>query len=180
MLTRAQKQEFVTEWKDKLARASCVYLVDYRGLDVPAANALRARIRREGQGTWEYRVAKNTLLKRACADTRAAAIAEQLEGPTGVALSYGDPVGLARVLSEFAKDHEVFALRAGVLEGAPVTAAEIGKLATLPSLGQLRAKLAGLLQAPAVKLVRLCSEPAAGVARLLSARQRKLESGSAG
>jgi large subunit ribosomal protein L10 len=180
VLTRAQKQEFVAEFKEKLDRATCVYLVDYRGLDVPSANALRTRIRNEGQGDFEYRVAKNTLLKRACAETRSAAIAQQLDGPTGIALSYGDPVGLARILSEFAKDHEVFALRAGVLEGEPVSAADSGKLATLPSLEQLRAQLAGLIQAPAAQLVRLLAEPGAGVARLLDARRAKLESGGAG
>jgi large subunit ribosomal protein L10 len=180
VLTRAQKQEFVAEFKDKLDRATCVYLVDYRGLDVTSANALRSRIRSEGQGEYEYRVAKNTLLKRACAETRSAAIAERLDGPTAVALSYGDPVGLAKILAEFAKDHEVFELRAGVLEGEPVTPADIGKLATLPNLEELRARLVGLLQAPAGQLVRLLAEPGAGVARLLEARRANLESEGAG
>lgn len=180
MLTRAQKQQFVDEFKEKLDRATCVYLVDYRGLDVPSANALRARIRSEGQGDYEYRVAKNTLLKRACAETRSAALADQLDGPTAVALSYGDPVGLAKILSEFAKDHGVFELRAGVLEGEPVTSADIGKLATLPTLEELRAKLVGLIQAPAGQLVRLLGEPGAGLARLLEARRANLESEGAG
>jgi len=180
VLTRAQKHEFVDEFKEKLDRATCVYLADYRGLDVQSANALRARIRSEGQGDFEYRVAKNTLLKLACAETRSAGLADHLDGPTAVALSYGDPVGLAKILSEFAKDHEVFELRAGVLDGEPVTSAEIGTLATLPSLEELRAKLVGLLQAPAGQLVRLLAEPGAGLARLLEARRANMESEGAG
>ena len=180
MLTRAQKQEFVAELKDKLDRATCIYVADYRGLDVPAVNELRARIRSEGQGEFEYRVAKNSLLRRACADTRVAAIAEQTEGPTAIALSYGDPVGLAKILSEFAKSHEVFELKAGVLEGEPVTPAEIDMLATLPSLEGLRGMLVGLLQAPATQLARLLMEPGAGLARVVEARRANLESEGAG
>ena len=70
MLTRAQKEHQVAELKEKFGRATCVYLADYRGIDVQAANQLRRRIRGEGQGEFEYRVAKNTVLRRACADSR--------------------------------------------------------------------------------------------------------------
>jgi large subunit ribosomal protein L10 len=174
VLTRAQKQEFVAELRDKLGRATCVYLADYRGLDVSAVNELRTRIRSEGRGEYEYRVAKNSLLRRACADTRVAPIAERIAGPTAIALSYGDPVGLARILSDFARTHEVFALRAGVLEGEPVSAEQIGTLATLPPLEVLRGRLVGLLLAPATQLARLLTEPGAGLARVVEARRAAL------
>jgi large subunit ribosomal protein L10 len=180
VLTQAQKQEFVAELKGKLDRATCVYVADYRGLDVPSVNELRARIRSEGQGEYEYRVAKNSLLRLACADTGVAAIAERIEGPTAIAVSYGDPVGLAKILSEFARTHEVFELKAGVLEGEPVSAAEIGTLATLPSLEELRGRIVGLLQAPATQLARLLLEPGAGLARVMEARRADLESEGAG
>jgi large subunit ribosomal protein L10 len=82
-------------------------------------------------------------------------------------------VGLAKILVDFAKDHESFELRGGLLEGNPVEQTEIATLATLPSLDVLRAQLVGLIQAPATKLVRLVSEPGGQIARVLAARGRQ-------
>lgn len=175
MLTRSQKEEQVSELKDKFSRATCVYLADYRGVDVTSVNTLRSRIHNEGGGDYEYRVSKNSVLRRAAADTDVSHITEQFQGPTAIALSYGDPVGLAKILVDFAKDHEVFALKAGVLDGKAIGPAEIGTLATLPSLDELRGKLVGLIQAPATKLVRLVSEPGAQLARVLNARGAQAE-----
>jgi large subunit ribosomal protein L10 len=173
MLTRTQKEDQVSELKDKFGRATSVYVADYRGLDVEAVNALRRRVRSEGEGEYEYRVTKNTVLRRAVEGSDAAGLSEHFQGPTAVALSYGDPVGLAKILEEFAKDHEVFELKGGIVDGAAVTRDEIATLATLPSLDELRGKLVGLLQAPATKLVRLLNEPGAQLARLLDARCRQ-------
>jgi large subunit ribosomal protein L10 len=170
VLTRAQKEHQVAELKEKFGRATCVYLADYRGIDVPAANALRGRIRGEGQGDFEYRVTKNTVLRRASADTSVSGIADRFAGPTALALSFGDPVGLARILVEFAKEHEAFELKGGVLEGQSIEPALIAELATLPPLEALRARIAGLVQAPAAKLARLLTEPGAQLARALAAR----------
>lgn len=178
MLTRAEKREYVADLKSRLERATCVYLADYRGLDVASVNALRSRIRREGKGVYEYRVAKNSLLKRACVGTGAEALSAHVTGPVAIAYSFGDPVGLARILSEFAKDHEVFQIQAGVLEGEPVSPAEIGTLATLPPLEALRGRLVGLLQAPAARIARLVAEPGASLARLVEARRAQLAGGS--
>jgi large subunit ribosomal protein L10 len=173
LLTRAQKQEKVAELHEKLGRATSVYLADYRGVTVEAVNRLRGRIRREGRGAFEYEVVKNTLLERAAAETEAAVLADELNGPTVVAISFGDPVGLARILVEFAKDVPVFQLKAGVLAGRKIGQAEIGRLATLPPLDEIRAKLVGLIQAPATKLARLVGEPGAQIARALAARGRQ-------
>jgi large subunit ribosomal protein L10 len=173
VLTRAQKQEKVVELHEKLGRATCVYLADYRGVTVESVNRLRGRIRREGRGAYEYEVVKNTLLERAAADTDAAALSDELRGPTVLALSFGDPVGLAKILVDFAKEVEAFQLKAGVLAGRKLGAREIGQLATLPPLDEIRARLLGLLQAPATKLARLVSEPGAQLARALAARGRQ-------
>ncbi len=173
MLTRAQKEEQVGQLAEKFARAKCVYIADYRGIDVQAANNLRRRIRSEGGGDFEYHVTKNTLLRRACADTDMALLLDHFQGPTAVALSYGDPVALAKILADFSEDHEVFSLKGGVLEGEALDAAAIAKLATLPSLEALRTMIVCLLQAPATKLVRLLSEPGASVARVLAAKGRQ-------
>jgi large subunit ribosomal protein L10 len=177
LLSRAQKQEQVAELREKFGRATCVYVADYRGVPVESVNQLRRRGRHEGGGDYEYRVTKNRVLKLAVDGARVASIAPHLRGPTAIAISYGDPVGLAKILCDFAKDHESFALRGGVLEGTPIAAADIAKLATLPGIDQLRATLAGLLLAPATKLARLMLEPAAQLARLTGARSRQGESG---
>jgi large subunit ribosomal protein L10 len=179
LLTRAQKVEQVGELKEKFARATSVYVADYRGIDVQGMNALRRRIRSEGRGDYEYRVAKNTILQRAADGSQVASIASHFDGPTVIALSYGDPVGLAKILTEFAKDNENLKLRGGLLEGRPVDVEAIGKLATLPSLQVLRAKLVGLIQAPATTLARLVAEPGAKLARVIEARRASLGSENA-
>jgi large subunit ribosomal protein L10 len=173
VLTRAQKKEQVADLKEKFGRASCVYVADYRGLDVEGANELRRKLLAEGGGDFEYRVSKNSVLRLAAGDTAVANIAEHFQGPTAIAISYGDPVGLAKVLADFAKGHEEFNLKAGILEGSAVGATEIAKIATLPSLDQLRGMIIGLIQAPATKLVRLLAEPGAQLARVLAARGRQ-------
>lgn len=179
MLSRAQKVEQVDELKQKFARATSVYVADFRGLDVQSLNKLRRRIRSEGRGSYEYRVAKNTILRRAADGSSVAQIATCFEGPTAIAISYGDPVGLAKIMTEFAKDNEKLQLRGGMLEGRGIDVGEIGTLATLPSLEALRGKIIGLLLAPATQLARLVSEPGAKLARVVEARRGALESGGA-
>ena len=171
MLTRAKKEEQVAELKDKIARATCVYVADYRGVGVESVNSLRRRIRTEGE--FEYRVAKNSVLKLAVAGSENAALADHFSGPTAIALSYGDPAGLAKIFDDFAKDNDDFEVKGGLLAGDPVTPTDIATLATLPSLDELRGKLVGLLQAPASKLARLLNEPGAQLARLFDARGKQ-------
>ena len=175
MLTRTQKEEQVVELNEKFSRAKSVYVADYRGLDVAAADNLRQRIRKGGAGDFEYRVAKNSVLRRASADLDVAGLANHFEGPTAVAISFSDPVGLAKILSDFAKDHEVFELKGGVVDGEVIDTAQIAALAKLPSMDALRGMIIGLLLAPATKLVRLIAEPGAQLARLVEARRAQQE-----
>lgn len=170
MLSRAKKEEQVAELKDVFGRASCVYVADYRGIDVQSVNQLRSRVHKEGGGEYQYRVTKNRVLKLAAEGSDVASISEQFIGPTALAISFGDPAGLAKILQEFAKDHEAFELKGGIVDGNEVTPAEIATLATLPSLDELRGKLVGLLQAPASQLARLLTEPGAQIARVARAR----------
>ena len=175
MLTRTQKEEQVAELNEKFSRAKSVYVADYRGLSVAAANLLRQRIRKEGAGDFEYRVAKNAVLRRAVADLDVAGLASHFEGPSAVAISFSDPVGLAKILSDFAKDHEVFELKGGVVDGEIIDTAQIAALAKLPSMDALRGSIVGLLQASATKLVRLIAEPGTQLARLVEARRAQQE-----
>ena len=102
-------------------------------------------------------------------------IEEHFHGPTAVAISYGDPVGLAKVLVDYAEDHDAFEIKGGELDGKVLDPGEVAHLATLPNLQELRGKLVGLLQAPATKMVRLLNEPAGQLARLMAARKDALE-----
>jgi large subunit ribosomal protein L10 len=173
VLTRAQKEQQVAELRERFGRATCVYVADYRGIDVKSVNQLRGRIHKEGGGDYEYRVTKNSVLRRAAAGSDVEHLTDVFEGPTAVAISYGDAVGLAKILVEFAKEYEVFELKAGVLDGRAIEPDEIRMLATLPSLDELRSGLVGLIQAPAAKLVRLVSEPGVQLARVVAARGRQ-------
>lgn len=175
MLTRTQKEETIVDLKGCFERATSVFVADYRGLDVPAVNKLRGEIRTKGEGQYEYRVTKNTLLRLAVANSVAEPLREHFQGPTALAFSYGDPAGLAKILVDFSADYEVFELRGGLVDGQPVGQAEIATLATLPSLDGLRSKLIGLTQAPATKIAGVLQAPAGQLARLMSARKDQLE-----
>jgi large subunit ribosomal protein L10 len=106
-------------------------------------------------------------------------IVSHFEGPTAIALSYGDPIGLAKILSEFSNSHEIFELKGGVVDGEVVDPRQIAELAKLPSLDALRGMMIGLLSAPATKLVRLLVEPGTQLARLVEARRAQQESDGA-
>jgi large subunit ribosomal protein L10 len=178
MLTRAQKEEAVGELREKLSRATSVFVADYRGLSVRQIDQLRGKLREAGQ--YEYRVTKNSLLRRATADSPAADLASCFDGPTAVAISFGDPVRLAKLLVDYAREHEKFTLKGGFMDGKPLAPAEIATIATLPSLDELRGKLVGLLQAPAQKLVALLVAPGGQLARLVEARRAKLAESEGG
>ena len=175
MRSRAGKEAEIAALRDRFARAGSVFLVHYRGLDVVAVDALRRQLHSEGEGAYEYRVSKNTLIQLAIRGSAAEALGASVSGPTALAFCYGDPVSLAKILVAYANQHEFFALRAGWVEGSPVGDTEIALLATLPPLAGLRARLAQLVQAPAAQLATLAAAPAAQLARLLDARRERLE-----
>lgn len=174
MLTRSQKEIEVAELRDRFTRATSVFVAEYRGLDVASVDALRAKMRTAGAGAFEYRVAKNTLLRKAAEGSAGASLLPHFSGPTAVAFSFGDPAKLAKLLVDYAKDKEPFKLRGAVVDGHALGGAEIAQLATLPSLDELRGNLIGLLLAPAGQLARLLAAPGAQIARVVGAHQRQL------
>lgn len=164
-LSLEQKQALVSEVSGQLQGAQAVIVAEYRGLNVENVTQLRAKARKSGL---YLRVLKNTLARRAVQGTPFEKLAEQMSGP----LMYGiaqDPVGGAKVMSEFAKDNELFVIRAGAMPGSLMSAKDIKALALLPSREELLAKLAGTLQAPVAKLVRTMNEVPARFARTLAA-----------
>lgn len=177
MLTRQQKEEQVAELHDKFERATSIFVADYSGLGVTQLEALRGGLREAEASESEFRVAKNSVLRLASEGGPAEGLKEHFRGTTSIALSFGDPVALAKTLVDYAKANEAFEIRTGMLDGKVLEPAEISNLATLPSLDQLRGKIVGLLQAPAGKLARLLNEPAGQIARLVDARKAALEEG---
>lgn len=174
MLTRTQKEEAVSVLNEKFGRATSVVVADYRGLGVKDIEELRSKLREATEGQTEYQVAKNSLLKLAVGGSSSEVLTEHFVGPTAVAISFGDPVSAAKVLVDYAGSHEKFQIKGAMLEGKALDKGEFATLATLPSLLELRGKLAGLLQAPASKLARLLNEPGAQLARLTAARRDSL------
>jgi large subunit ribosomal protein L10 len=174
MLTRQQKEDQVAELRGKFERATSVFVADYRGLGVTQMEELRGGLREMAASESEFRVAKNSVLRLASDGGPADGLKEFFTGTTSVAMSFGDPVALAKALVDYAKENEAFELRSGLLDGQVLAPKEISNLATLPSLDELRGMIVGLLQAPAGKLARLMTEPPGQLARIMSARETAL------
>jgi large subunit ribosomal protein L10 len=177
MLTREQKEKQVAELRDKFERATSVFVADYSGLEVKQIEALRGGLRQAEASESEFRIAKNSVLRLACEGGPAEVLKEHFRGTTSIAMSFGDPVALAKTLVDYAKANEDFEIRGGLLDGEVLELAEISNLATLPSLNELRGKIVGLLQAPAGKIARLLKEPGGQMARLVAARKTALDEG---
>jgi large subunit ribosomal protein L10 len=172
-MNRTEKQQLIEELHTEFGRSPHAILVDFRGLSVPAVTEFRRKVRLAGS---RYRVVKNTLALRAVKDTPLAGLAAKFDNTTGVAYTGTDPVALAKVLVDFAKDHPQLVVKAGWVAGSQMLDADgVKALSTMPSLPELRARFLGLLQAPATRLVRVLNAPATQVARVLKAYQDKQE-----
>ncbi|WP_082235782.1 50S ribosomal protein L10 [Halobacillus massiliensis] len=140
-----QKQQVVTEIADKFRNSKSAVLVDYRGLDVAEVTELRAQLREAGV---DFKVYKNTMTRRATAETGLTDLDEVLVGPTALAFSEDDAVSPAKVLNNFAKDHDNLELKGGVIEGKVATLEQIKELATLPNYEGLVSMFLSVIQAP--------------------------------
>jgi large subunit ribosomal protein L10 len=165
----------VSEVVAKLAGAQAVIVAEYRGLDVGRVTQLRSRARKSGL---YLRVLKNTLARRAVKGTPFEKLTEQLSGP----LMYGiamDPVAGAKVLSEFAKEQELFVIRGGAMPNSLMSAKDIKALALLPSRDELLSKLMGTMLAPVTKLARTMNEVPGKFVRTLAAYRDSKEKAAA-
>jgi large subunit ribosomal protein L10 len=172
-MNRTEKQQLIDEFHKELESSPHAVLVDFRGLSVPAATEFRKRMRASGS---RYRVIKNSLALRAARGTALERLQSKLDGTTGIAYTGADPVAMAKVLVDFAKDHPALSVKGGVVAGSQVLDAEgVKALSAMPGLVELRARLLGLLQAPATQLVRLLGTPGSQLARVVKAHQDKLE-----
>jgi large subunit ribosomal protein L10 len=153
-LNLQQKEAVVAEVAKQVADAQAIILAENRGMPVAQMTQLRAKARASGV---YFRVVKNTLVRRAVADTPFATLTDKMVGP----LAYGigkDPVAVAKVLSDFAKGNEKFVIMAGAMPGQVMSVKEVTALASLPSRDELIARLMGTMQAPIAKFVRTLNE----------------------
>ena len=152
--TLKAKEAEVAEIQEKLQKSQSVMFLDYRGLTVSEVTELRNKMRAAGG---EYKVIKNTMMRRAAKEAGVEGLDEILEGPTAVAFGYEDPVAPAKILVDFIENAKKTQLKGGVLAGRAMSQAEIKDLASLPSKEQLLAKLMGSLNAPVTGLVMALS-----------------------
>ena len=164
-MDRAQKTEAVAELNRTFNEVGVVVVTRNLGLTVAQSTELRIKMREAGA---TYKVSKNKLARIALKDTDYAALSDLLTGPVGLATST-DPVAAAKVVSDFAKANDKLEIVGGGMGATVLDKAGVTALASLPSLDELRAKIVGLVQAPATKLAQLSNAPAAKLARVFGA-----------
>ena len=153
-MKKAEKEQLVTELRDKLKSAQSLYYTDFTGLNVKRMTELRRRLKRAGI---DYVVIKNTLALRAVNES--GLVGEKLKGPTGLVVGK-DPVAAARLLTEFAKEFEDRpAMKGGLLQGKAINNAQLKRMASLPSREQMLADLAASMQSPMAAFVGALSGP---------------------
>lgn len=143
-LNLEDKKAVVAEVAEQIAKAQTVVLAEYNGIEVPNMTVLRSKAREAGV---YLRVVKNTLVRRAVADTQFAPLAEKMTGPLIYSIS-ADPVAAAKVLNDFAKGNDKLVLKAGCYAGKVLDKAGVQALASIPSRDELLAKLLGVMKAP--------------------------------
>jgi len=170
-MARSDKATAVADIADQFRNSTGVVLTEYRGLTVKQLKELRTAL----GGNAYYAVVKNTLTKIAAKDAGVEGLSDMLVGPSAIAFITGDPVATAKGLRDFAKTNPNLLIKGGVLDGKPLTPAEIATLAALESREVLLAKLAGAMKASLSGAAALFSAPLAQTARVLGALQAKAE-----
>jgi len=168
-MDRAQKAEAVAELNATFNEVGVVVVTRNLGLTVAQSTVLRTKMREAGA---TYKVSKNKLAKIALDGTDYLSLGDMLTGPVGLASSK-DPVAAAKVAIEFAKTNDKLEIVGGAMGTTVLDAEGVKALASMPSLDELRAKIVGLIVAPATKLATITQAPAAQIARVLSAYAEK-------
>ena len=169
-MDREGKERTVSHLSDKLRRATFAVLTDYRGLTVEKITALRNELRGVSS---DYKVTKNTFLKRASEGTELEQLSRYFAGPTAVLLSYGDPIAPSKILAKFLKDYSELSIKAGFLQGRVLSAEEVKGLSILPSREELLSKLVSLFVMPQLRLINALNHPPRRFVQVLHAIEKK-------
>lgn len=151
-MNREEKTSIVQELSDRFSKAKIAIVADYRGLTVAEFEELRVALHKSDS---EVRVAKNTLLRRAVEGTSFEVMNEQFKGTSALTVSYSDPVAPAKVLIDFAKNHQHLKIRSAVLDGSILSSADLEALSKLPSKEILLSQLLSVMQAVPTSFVRV-------------------------
>ncbi len=171
-MNRAQKEEIVASIRSDLEDAKSVILANHTGIDVNTVNELRAEFRANDV---KYRVVKNTLAKIAIQDTELEEIADLFKGPTAIAYSSEDAVSPAKVIKDFAKEHEAYEVRGGFLDGSQLDSDGVKDLADMPTKDEMRSQFLGLLEAVPSKFLGVLTAAQQDFVGVLRARKQELE-----
>ncbi len=171
-----EKKKIVENLHDSFSRSKIVILADYKGLDVSKITDLRKKLR---EADVEFKVVKNTLIRRAAADTDAALIDEYFKGPSAIALSYEDPVAPAKVLSDFAKDNEKLEIKIGIMNGKVLDLSAIKALSTLPSREVMLSQVLSVMNGVPRALVTALSDVPRRLVNVLQAIKEQKDSAAA-
>ena len=171
-MNRTEKEQVISELHEKMAKAKAAILAEPKGLTVAVVTELRRKLR---EAKVDYRVVKNTLAARAAKGTSLEALADKFVGPTALVMSYDDVIMPAKLLADFMKDRENFAIRTAVIDGKVIDAKGVQALARMPGIKELRAQIAATIAQPATKLARVIGTPGQQLARVLGARREQLE-----
>ena len=167
---RPEKANIVSELSKALTRSPFVLVTDYRGMKVADFSELRHRL---SPARAEVHVVKNSFLKLAMADSGFPEVGDQVAGQTAVVTGEADVAPVAKIFKTFATEFKLAALRVGFVDRAALSTTELETLAELPAREILQAQLLGVLLSPATRIVSLFNQPAAALARLLSAKAEK-------
>ena len=170
-MARPDKAAAVAELAEEFRGSAAIVLTEYRGLTVKQLTELRRSL----GGNASYAIVKNTLTKIAAKEAGVEGIDDHLVGPSAIAFVKGDPVDAAKGLRDFARANPVLVIKGGVLDGKPLSADEIKKLADLESREVLLAKLAGAMKASLSGAASLFAAPLSQTARLIEALRQKVE-----
>jgi len=173
-MLKSDKERLVAELADRLKNTQTLIVADYRGLSVTDIDKLRGELLEHGA---RFQVVKNTLTRRAAEEAGADALLALLEGPAAIAFleTDGDPIAVAKALSNAARDTKVLTIRGGILEGATIGEAEVKNLATLPPADVLRAQVVGAVSGPLLMIVGLFTAPLRDLVNVIDARIKQLE-----
>jgi large subunit ribosomal protein L10 len=169
-ISKQRKEEVLSQYQDWLKQSQAVILVEYTGSSMKVMDALRAKIRESGG---EFHVVKNTLVRRAFANSGIELPADTFVKSTAISFAFTDPAGTAKALADAMKGRDSIKVKGGYMAGIRLNPAQVKALADMPPLPVVRAQLLGILQAPAGKLVRTIAEPARGLAAVIKAFSEK-------
>jgi large subunit ribosomal protein L10 len=169
-LTKSEKTATLEQLTATLKGVDSAILFDYKGLNVPQVTELRRQVR---AAKGQYKVVKNTLARRVLKGTEFEPLSEFFEGTTAIVFTGTDPVALAKTLTTFAKTAPQLTIKAAVVQGRKIQAAEVTELATLPGKAELYAKLLFLLNAPMVRLVTVLNAAPQALLNVLTQAEKK-------